>query len=442
MPVVTLRQPLADLAGGNRRLELPGDTVGGALKALETAWPKTTGWILDEHGAVRRHVNVFLNGEQVDATVSVGANDLLYVLPSITGGAMVELLVGTKKGLFVLRGDAPGAFEIVARQFPGTTVEYAMRDQRTGRYFASVTSGFYGPRVMHTMDPAGEWEQAEGIAYTDEDDVTLDRVWVVREGEAEGQLLAGSAPAALWESADGGLTWSRNEALWKERLAGDWQPGAGGLALHSICTWPGDPSKVAIGVSAAGVWLTDDGGASWRTGYGGLVPEYMPEEAREGTNQLCVHNMHRAPERPERLFIQFHGGVYRSDDAGETWTDIRAGLPTEAFGFPLVTDPADPDSAFVIPMTGAEDRTVPDGTLAVYGTRDAGASWTAVGPGLPASDAYVTILRQAFDRSGRGDNLGLWFGATSGEVFGSLDAGRSWFTVAPRLAPVTSVRVA
>jgi photosystem II stability/assembly factor-like uncharacterized protein len=353
---------------------------------------------------------------------------------------MPEVLVGTKKGLFVLRGERPGAFEIATRAFAGTTVEYAMRDPRTGRYFASVTSGFYGPRLMHTMDPAGEWDQAKGIEYAD-DDVSLERVWVVRTGEADGQLWAGSDPAALWESTDGGLSWRRNEALWQQRIDGDWQPGLGGLALHSICTWPGDPSKLAIGVSAAGVWLTDDGGTTWRSGYTGLVPEYMPEESRADTNVLCVHNMHRAPARPERLFMQFHGGVYRSDDAGASWTDIREGLPTGAFGFPLVIDPADPDSAFVIPMTGAEDRTVPDGRLAVQATRDAGATWSARSDGLP-TDAYVTILRQAFDRDGEGADMGLYFGATSGEVFGSMDAGASWFTVSPRLAPVTSVRVA
>jgi photosystem II stability/assembly factor-like uncharacterized protein len=139
--------------------------------------------------------------------------------------------------------------------------------------------------------------------------------------------------------------------------------------------------------------------------------------------------------------MQFHGGVYRSDDAGATWTDIRAGLPFDAFGFPLVIDPADPDSAFVIPMTGAEDRTVPDGSLAVFGTRDAGTTWSTHDGGLP-SGAYLTILRQAFDRDGEGADMGLYFGATSGEVFGSFDAGGSWFTAAPRLAPVTSVRVA
>jgi len=353
---------------------------------------------------------------------------------------MPELLVGTKKGLFVVAGDGPGTYRIATRAFAGDVVEYAIRDRRTGRYFASVTSGFYGPRLMFTDDPSAEWQQANGIAFAEGDDVSLERIWKVKPGEADGQLWAGTDPAALWESRDGGETWSRNEALWKERIAGDWQPGLGGLALHSICPWPGDPMKLAVGISAAGVWITDDGGQSWRTGYTGLVPEYMPEDAREDTNVLCVHNMHRAPARPERLFMQFHGGVYRSDDAGETWTDIREGLPSP-FGFPLVTDPADPDSAFLIPMTGAEDRVVPGGTLGVFGTRDGGETWSPQGDGLP-TDAYVTILRQALDRDGEGEGMGLFFGATSGEVFGSTDAGRSWFTVVPRLAPVTSVRVA
>ena len=137
-------------------------------------------------------------------------------------------------------------------------------------------------------------------------------------------------------------------------------------------------------MSAAGVWLTEDGGATWSTGYTGLVPRYMPEEARAGTNALCVHNMHRAPTAPERLFMQFHGSVYRSDDAGSSWNEIAEGLPS-GFGFPLAIDPADPDSAFVIPLTADADRVTPDGKVRVFETRDAGASWTARGDGLPGA---------------------------------------------------------
>ena len=356
---------------------------------------------------------------------------------------MTELLVGTKKGLFVLRGDpsAGQPFDIAHRAFPGDVVEFAMRDPRSGRYFASVTSGFYGPRVLYADDPTGEWEQARGPAFPEASDTAVERIWTITPGEADGLLYAGAAPASLFTSTDGGQTWTLNEPLWQERIAGDWQPGAGGLALHSICPWPGEPDRLAIGISAAGVWLTEDGGATWRTGYTGLVPEYLPEEAREGTNALCVHNMHRAPLRPERLFMQFHGNVYRSDDAGQSWTEIRAGLPS-GFGFPLAIDPSDPDSAFVIPLVGAEDRVTPEGKVRVFGTRDAGSTWTSLDGGLPAPEAYLTILRQAFDREGEGEDLGLYFGATSGDVFGSADGGGSWFSVHERLAPVNSVRVA
>jgi photosystem II stability/assembly factor-like uncharacterized protein len=355
---------------------------------------------------------------------------------------MTELLVGTKKGLFVLRGDphAGEPFEIAARAFPGDVVEFAMRDPRTGRYFAGHTSGFYGPRLMYADDPTGVWTQADGPAFPEGSDVSLERIWMIEAGESDGLLYAGVAPAALFTSTDDGASWSLNEALWKEHQAGDWQPGAGGLALHSICPWPDDPQRLAVGVSAAGVWITDDGGQSWRTGYDGLVPEYMPEEAREGTNALCVHNMHRAPTRPQRLFMQFHGNVYRSDDEGSSWKEIRAGLPS-GFGFPLVIDPADADSAYVIPLVADIDRVTPDARVRVYETRDAGTTWIEHGDGLPSNEAYITVLRQAFGATGQGSDMQLYFGATSGDVFGSSDAGASWFQVHERLAPVTSVRV-
>jgi photosystem II stability/assembly factor-like uncharacterized protein len=353
---------------------------------------------------------------------------------------MTELLVGTKKGLFVLEGEPGGPFEVSARAFAGDPVEYATRDPRTGRLLAAVTSPFYGPKIWYAEDAAGEWTQADGVALPEGGDAALERIWTIVPGEREGTLYAGGDPAVLFESRDGGATWELNRPFWEHPTRAEWQPGAGGLCLHSIVPWPGEPERLAMGISAVGVWLTEDGGGSWRQGNRGLVAGYLPEEAREGTSTLCVHNMHRAGRRPERLFMQFHGGVYRSDDAGESWTDIGAGLPSD-FGFPMALDPADPDSAFVIPLVGAEDRTTPDGRVRVYETRDAGETWTARGDGLPAHDAYLTILRQALGRAGEGDELEHYFGSTSGDLFGSGDAGASWFEVATHLPPVHSVRV-
>ena len=209
--------------------------------------------------------------------------------------------------------------------------------------------------------------------------------------------------------------------------------------MHSIVPWPGDAGRLAIAISAAGVWLTEDGGATWAHGNEGIVADYLPESTRATAIDLCVHHLERARLRPERLFMQFHGGVYRSDDSGRTWTDIAAGLPHD-FGFPVVLDPADPDSAFVIPVT-TSDR-VTDGRVVVWETRDAGATWIARDEGLPRSNAYLSVLRQAFSATGEGAGLELYFGATSGEIFGSGDAGASWSVVAQRLPAIASVRAA
>jgi photosystem II stability/assembly factor-like uncharacterized protein len=254
-------------------------------------------------------------------------------------------------------------------------------------------------------------------------------------------LYAGGDPGVLFTSRDGGESWELNEALWRHRVDEDWQPGGGGLCLHSIVPWPGEPQRLTVAVSAAGVWHTDDGGETWRRGNSGLVPRYMPEEARESTTQLCVHSLCRSQQRPERLFMQFHGGVYRSDDAGDSWVDVGSELPSD-FGFPLAVDPTDPDSAYVIPLGADTDRVTPDGRVRVYETRDGGSSWAARGDGLPQEHAYLTILRQAFHSRGQGDALELYFGATSGELFGSGDAGATWSTAALRLPPVFSVTAA
>jgi photosystem II stability/assembly factor-like uncharacterized protein len=354
---------------------------------------------------------------------------------------MTELMVGTKKGLFALEGEPGAGFAVTARAFAGEPVEYALRDPRSGRVLAAVSSPFYGPKIFLADDPAGEWVQAEGLALPEGGEQALEKLWILRTGEADGSVYAGGDPGVLFESRDGGATWELNRGLWEQPTRPKWQPGGGGLCLHTIETWPGDPDRLAIAISAAGVWLTDDGGESWRKGNQGLMPRYLPEDTPEDEVGLCVHRMRRAPLQPERIFMQFHGGVYRSDDAGESWQDIAPGLPSD-FGFPLAIDPSDPDSAFVIPLVADMDRVTPEGRVRVYETRDAGASWTPRGDGLPQPHAYLTILREAFERKGEGDALELYFGATSGALFGSGDAGESWFEVAANLPPVHSVAAA
>jgi photosystem II stability/assembly factor-like uncharacterized protein len=352
---------------------------------------------------------------------------------------MTEVLVGTKKGLFLLQGDPGSGFEIKTRAFEGEPVDFATRDPRSGRLLATMTSPFYGPKIFYTDDPAGEWQQADGVALPEGGDQALEKIWVIAWGEEDGLVYAGGDPGVLFESRDGGATWELNAGLWDQPSRPEWQPGGGGLCLHSIATWPGNPDRLAVAISAAGMWLTEDGGRTWRRGNRGLNPRYMPEEAwADESAARCVHHVERSPSRPERLFMQFHGGVFRSDDAGESWTSIADGLPSD-FGFPLTVDPADPDSAFLIPLVADMDRVTPEGRVRVYETRDGGSSWSPRGDGLPADHAYLTVLRQAFHRAGEGSELELYFGATSGEVFGSGDAGATWSTVALRLPPVFSV---
>jgi photosystem II stability/assembly factor-like uncharacterized protein len=351
---------------------------------------------------------------------------------------MTELVVGTKKGLFVLEGAGEGPFKVVARAFAGEPVDYALRDPRSGRLFACVGNPFYGPKIFFADDPADEWTQATGVALPEGGDEALVRIWLIVPGEADGLLYAGGDPGVLFESRDGGASWQLNEALWNHPTRRSWQPGGGGLCLHSIVPWPGDPQRLLVAVSAAGVWITEDGGRSWERGNDGLSARYLPEDARDESDQLCVHHIERSRSRPDRLFMQFHGGVYRSDDGGRGWIEIGDGLVSD-FGFPLAIDPEDPDRAYVIPLRADTDRVTPDGQVAVFETRDAGASWIRRGAGLPQQHAYLTILRLAFDQAGAGLGLELYFGATSGDVYGSCDAGERWFSVASQLPPVYSL---
>jgi sulfur carrier protein ThiS len=440
MAVVRLRPPLRDLAEGEREVPVSGATVGDALRDLERAHPRLGGWVLDDQGRVREHVAVFLDGERVGGDATLPETARLEIVGAVSGGSgSAEVLVGTRKGLFVLRGEREGPMEVAARAFPGSAVEYAIRDPRSGRYLASVTHGQFGPRIFVTDDPSGDWEQSDGPRLPGGEDASVVRIWVITPGEEDGLLYAGVDPAALFESRDGGLSWQPNRAFWEHPGRPEWVPGLGGLMVHTICPWPDDPNRLALGVSAVGVFVTEDAGSTWEVGNAGLQPRYLPEEAWDQPFGRCIHNMHRASLMPERLFMQFHGGVYRSDDAGRSWTSIAGGLPSD-FGFPLVIDPADPDSAFVIPLNSDQDRVTAEGRVRVFETRDAGSSWAPRSEGLPRV-GFLTVLRQAFGHDGR-DPLGLYFGATSGDVFGSPDGGASWSKLAEGIAPVLSVRVA
>lgn len=353
---------------------------------------------------------------------------------------MTELLVGTKKGLFVLEGSSGSDFTITARAFAGQPVDYAVRDPRSGRLLATATNPFYGPKIWFTDDdPAGEWQQAEGVELPSGGSQALERIWVISPAERDGRLYAGGDPGVLFQSDDGGQSWELNQALWNHPTRPQWQPGGGGLCLHSIVPWPGEPDRLTVAISAAGIWHTEDGGRSWETGNRGLAARYLPEAgSEEQPLALCVHHVERAPGRPERLFLQFHGGVYRSDDAGQSWAEIGRSLPSD-FGFPLAVDPADPDSAFVIPLVADMDRVTPEGKMRLYETRDGGETWQPRGDGLPDTHAYLTVLRLALARRGEGSSMELYFGSTTGEVFGSADAGAGWRTLAGLLPPVYSV---
>lgn len=441
MAKVILPAPLASKLGGEREIDVEGADLGSLLRTLEATRPKLRGWVLDDQGRIREHVNVFLNSTQAGLDDPVRDQDEVYIMQAISGGSesTAEVLIGTKKGLFVLRGPRGGELRPLARQFAGEVVEYAFRDRRTGTYYASVTHGQFGPHLCSTDDPEGEWVQAEGPAFPEGEEASVERVWVIEPGVEDGVLWAGVAPAALFKSTDGGRTWELNRALWNDPTRPQWEGGFGGLCLHTICPWPGDPRRLTLGISSVGVWQTEDGGETWARYADGLVPRYLPEEARADTIMHCVHKMEQAPLAPDTFYMQFHGGVYRSDDGARSWIDIGAnGLPAD-FGFPIVADPHDPDRAFVIPLVADVDRVTVDGKVRVYETTDRGATWTARGEGLPMENAYETILRQAFCHDG-GSPLGLYFGTESGNVYGSVDGGASWTTLAEKLPPILSVR--
>ncbi|MFI7106491.1 WD40/YVTN/BNR-like repeat-containing protein [Nonomuraea sp. NPDC050227] len=352
------------------------------------------------------------------------------------------LAIGTRKGLFLARSTGGGPFEIEPIRFSTVAVPSVAFDTRGGapRLLAGIEYGHFGPSVMYSDDLGESWGEAPQppIAFPDKTDATLARVWQLTPSPSEpGVVWAGVEPAALFRSEDNGVTYRLVEGLWDHPHRPRWQPGGGGLCLHTIVPHPTDPEVMGIAVSAAGFYRTRDGGMSWEAANQGIRAPFLPEGQQYPEFGQCVHKVCLDPARPDRLYLQHHFGVYRSDDFGGSWHDIGSALPSD-FGFPIVVHPTRPDTIFVLPLTADVDRTPVGHRYRVCRSQDAGATWQELGEGLPEGPVHATVLRDAMTAS----PAGLFFGTRDGEVYCSRDDGESWSQVARHLPDVLSVRAA
>jgi photosystem II stability/assembly factor-like uncharacterized protein len=352
----------------------------------------------------------------------------------------VVVLVGTRKGLFVLESDdARHRWELAGPLLEGWSVYHAILDGRDGLVHACTNHEVYGATVHRSADLGKSWERAEDLGLPEESELKLERTWHIepgREGEAA-TLWLGAAPGALFRSSDRGEHWEAVTSVLAHPTRERWNPGAGGMCCHSIQLVPDDVDRLYIGISAAGVFRSDDGGATWSPANSGTAADFLPDPYPEVGQ--CVHKLLLHPTAPDRLWQQNHCGVYRSDDGGDLWERLDGnGLPS-GFGFALALDPGNPDRAYVIPEEGAEFRVTSGGRLGVYMTADAGASWSLLSRGLPER-AWTGVLREGL-ASDALDPFGIYFGTQSGSVFASADEGGSWNEIARQLPPVLSVEV-
>jgi photosystem II stability/assembly factor-like uncharacterized protein len=347
----------------------------------------------------------------------------------------VRLLVGTKKGAFILESDAARAdWTMRGPLCEGWPIHDLVVEPGGGAILAAGGSPWYGPAVWRSEDGGETWtHSSSGMTYGD-DGPPIPTVWSL--ATAGSSLFAGVEPAGLFRSEDRGATWSHVEGLRNHPTRPTWQPGAGGLILHSIVPHPTDPARTWVGISSVGTFETRDGGASWEPRNKGVRAGFNPDPYPV-TGQ-CVHHLVAAAGEPDTLYQQNHCGVYRSDDGGSSWIEITEGLPSE-FGFPMVTDPRDPDTAWVIPLNGADKgRFMPDAHAAVWRTRDRGASWTRSDDGLPKHDAYLSVLREAMARDTL-DPVGIVFGTSTGQLWQSADEGDSWRMITDTLPEIWAV---
>ena len=351
----------------------------------------------------------------------------------------VLLTIGTKKGLFV--AEAPksrGKFALRGPFASGVAVYATLTDTRgkKPRIYASSCNAFFGMKVLRSTDLGKTFHETKSApAFPKEDGRALANIWSLEPGDGEGDLWCGVEPASLFRSQDGGDSWEMVPGISNHEHARKWQPGNGGLCLHTILR---DGSRMHLGISTGGHYLSEDGGRTFapsNKGIGvGFAPDPFPQFGQ------CVHKIARHASRPERLYLQNHWGLYRSDDAGDSWKDIARGVPSD-FGFCMAVHPHDAETAYIVPLESDGFRCTPEGKLRVYRTRDGGGSWHPLSEGLPQRDAFETVLRDAMGTDVE-DRAGIYFGTRSGKLFASRDDGDSWTALATGLPPVVCVRAA
>lgn len=353
----------------------------------------------------------------------------------------VSVIIATRKGLFVARSENRRSWHLEGPHIAGYEVQSAWLDPRDPRRgYAAAHHPVWGIHVYETRDGGRQWWSLGDIPRhaPGENPESVRTIWCLAPGPANDpeRIYAGIEPPGLFAGTDGGRHWDELRSLTAHPTASYWHPAKGGLALHSIAVDPDDGRRMYCAFCAGGCYRSDDRGASWQPINHGVRAPYLPEPY-----PVAGHNEHRLlmhPARPERLFRQSHVGTWISDDAGDTWTEITSGLPSD-FGYALATDRRHPDTLFTIPEASTQMRFPVDGRLRVYRTEDAGRSWQALMRGLPQEHVYCTVLRDGLD-SDHLDPLGLYFGTSGGQLFFSADRGESWQEFARYLPPILSVK--
>lgn len=355
----------------------------------------------------------------------------------------VLLTVGTRKGLFTGRRRR-GRWTIDGPRFNAQAIHSVAIDTRrhVPRLLVGGDSAHWGPSVFHSDDLGANWVEPPrpAVRFPEFTGASLERVWQLHPAgpEAPGVVYAGTEPAALFRSRDGGESFELIRPLWEHPTRSRWVPGGGGEGLHTVLTDPRDARVLTVAVSTAGVFRSRDGGASWDPANDGVTAVFLPDPHPEFGQ--CVHKVARDAVDPDRLYLQNHWGVFRSDDAADTWQDIGAGLPSD-FGFAVASHPHRADTAYLFPINADADRVPAGHRCRVFRTSDAGDSWEPLAAGLPQEAHYGTVLRDALCTDDA-DPAGVYFGNRNGEVYASADDGDSWQRLAAHLPDILCVRAA